>query len=89
MTCFTQCQELEIYNYKINNTVNIKDCECKGCCYNIYSFFQFIYISFFIFTMILFCNMSSKNNRKIIAVPEERINIMQAEEAAPAYTENT
>ena len=57
------------------------------------TFLHFIYICFFIYTMVLFCNISSKYNRTIIAVPEERISIIQAEEVAalapaPAYTEN-
>jgi hypothetical protein len=80
MRCFTECQELKVYDYNSNKTTDIIECSCTGCCNNIHMFIYFLYFCSFIIISLAFCEMSSykKKQRQILVVNEE----------LPAYTEN-
>ncbi len=82
MSCVTQCQELKLYDYNSNSTVNIEHCVCTGCCYNINTFIYFIYIFFFISTMCLCCSIITKKKSA-----EERQLMLQQREQLPEYSE--
>ena len=82
MSCFTQCQDLKLYDYNSNSTVLIDHCVCTGCCYNINTLIYFIYLFFFLSTMCLCCSIITKNKKD-----EESITFFQRRERLPAYSE--
>ena len=80
MSCFTECQDLKVYDYNRNQTIEISECSCKGCCSNITMFIYFLYFCSLTMISILLCEMSSykKRQRDIILTHEE----------LPPYTDN-
>lgn len=82
MGCSTECQELTIYDYNLNRTVDITNCSCTGCCNNIYMFLYFLYFCLFIMTSILICEMSKYKKR------ERHDILINNTEQLPAYTEH-
>ena len=87
MSCFTKCQDLQLFNYKTNKTIEMEYCTCTGCCYNINSFFQFMAVCSFFFISFLYIDLISRIREK------QRTEIMEdtrlaPTEPLPAYTEN-
>ena len=86
MSCYSQCTDLKLYDYNTNTTIDIINCECSGCCYNINSFINFMYLTFYLMTMFIICSIGNGKKNQY----SEHYELINAEQTppAPAYTEN-
>lgn len=82
MSCSTECQELKVYDYNQNKTVDIIECSCTGCCNTINMFIYFLYFCSFMMISVLLCQLSNYRQKQRVAI------LVNNEEHLPAYTEN-
>ena len=85
MSCLTECQEIKVYDYNSNQTVEFEDCSCTGCCNTINLLLNYFYFTFFIIMSLLFLEILFYKKKY---QHERRTLIMNNNEQLPEYTEN-
>ena len=81
MSCLTECQELNVYDFNRNKTMTIMDCYCAGCCSTFHAFMYLLYFCVCVFTFVTFCEMANSKRKR------QRM-LVNNNEQLPVYTED-